>query len=115
MKYVHCRLWQEPTKTNNFRSDYYPKGGVTLACELKEQKIKVGIAICSEKDAYCKRTGRDKALEKFLNNKTITINLDHFDVGEILLALEAQNNNQIDINYLSKKDIKKLKKFVTSL
>lgn len=115
MKYVHCRVWNDPTEQTAYLTTLSPKGGLTLACKLENQKIKVGIAVCSEKDAYCKRTGRDKALERFLNNKTITIDLDYFDIDEILEAIQAQNNNKIFLDILTKNTIKKLKKFVTSL
>jgi len=46
------------------------KGGITIAYEIAEtnqgKTLLLSFAQCSKKDYYCKRTGRDRALDKYI-------------------------------------------------
>ena len=53
------------------------KGGVTIAHELLEhdqgKTLLISIAQASDKDNYCRRTGRDIALDNYINGRTFRI------------------------------------------
>ncbi len=53
------------------------KGGITIAYEVVEtnqgKSLVFSFAQCSKKDYYCKRTGRDRALDKFINGEVVSI------------------------------------------
>ena len=53
------------------------KGGVTIAHELIEHNqgktLILAIAQASDKDNYCRRTGRDIALDNYINGRTFRI------------------------------------------
>lgn len=60
-----------------FHWNPYHKGGVTIAYELHTTKqghyIQMAVAQCSKKDVYCKQTGRDVAIDRFVNNQTFIL------------------------------------------
>jgi len=108
MKYIHIR-----------RRDKYktplPTGGLTIAYktnfnpDYEEQTI--SFAVCSESDNYCKRTGRDKALDRFLKGHTYKFETTKDNrINDILDNLEEFFNNQIYLDFLDKKTMKILKK-----
>lgn len=49
--------------------------GCTIAFDYNEKKslISFSVAQCHKKDVYCKKTGRDIAIDKFLNGNKITV------------------------------------------
>jgi len=52
------------------------KGGVTIAHELIEHNqgktLIIAVAQASDKDNYCRRTGRDVALDNYINGKVFS-------------------------------------------
>lgn len=52
-------------------------GGVTLCHDLIEHNqgktLKIAIAQASDKDHYCRRTGRDIALDNYINGRSLSI------------------------------------------
>ena len=54
-----------------------PKGGVTIAYEILTHEnghtLKFAIAQVSNKDCYCKQTGRDVSLNNYIQGKTFSI------------------------------------------
>lgn len=79
IKYVHLR-YNEEVILNNGIFEYYsvrrsPKGGVTLAVEQQpDESFRIGVAICSQKDSYCRQVGRDLAtMSLFLNKGVFTL------------------------------------------
>lgn len=44
--------------------DYPPTGGITLAIERTNSIVAFGVAVCSEKDNFCRATGRKVATER---------------------------------------------------
>jgi len=57
-----------------------PHGGLTALTEFTEDGVQVGVAICSEKDNYCKKTGRELATTRFKNKKTVISNKEIVDL-----------------------------------
>ncbi len=53
------------------------KGGVTIAYEIVEsnkgKSLVFSFAQCSKKDYYCKRIGRDRALDKYITDEVTSI------------------------------------------
>lgn len=51
---------------------YYPKdGGFTSIYYLKDNKFFVGVSFCSRGDMFCKKTGRELAIDRLINNPII--------------------------------------------
>ena len=44
--------------------DYLPTGGITLAIERTNSIVAFGMATCSDKDNFCRATGRKVAAER---------------------------------------------------
>ena len=87
MKFMHIRCYKQGAQLPSAR------GGVTIAFQ-KDKKgdlYKVAYAVCSEKDNYCKKTGRDEATNPLLENKLIFVEVDesHSICGQIIDTLEA--------------------------
>lgn len=68
------------------------KGGVTLAYEVAEnhqgKTLLISFAQCSKKDYYCKRTGRDRALNKYIDGN-ITAIVVKGSIGSIKNRIQA--------------------------
>lgn len=81
IQYCHDRNYYTLTQTEPFfytEKFYDPKGGRTIAVEVPTVEefsvlspslkmpvpVKIGIAVCSKKDLYCKSTGRQFALSR---------------------------------------------------
>mgnify|MGYP000999290370 FL=1 len=102
MKFIHLR----PISPKN---KYNAHGGITIAYQpTNPNEYKVAFALCSNKDNYCKRTGRDKATERFLQNKTLSLPTfnQYPDVGEVLDTIEEH------INYTLIPNSKKVHKLI---
>lgn len=60
---------------------YHPrqKGGVTLCWNIQETSngkfLEIAFAQCSDKDQYCKKTGRDLCLDKYLKGEITIISV----------------------------------------
>ena len=87
MKFMHIRCYKQGAQLPSAR------GGVTIAFKKDEKGdlYKVAYAVCSEKDNYCKKTGRDEATKHLLENKLIFVEVDesHSICGQIIDTLEA--------------------------
>lgn len=57
MKYMHLRFGQ----VSDGKANYYPRGGMTFAWEVKDDGLSVGVSICSLNDNFCRRIGRSVA------------------------------------------------------
>ncbi len=57
IRYWHFRLWSWPLR------DLQARGGATVCAIIEGQKARLGVAVCSLKDTYCKTTGRYAAYE----------------------------------------------------
>lgn len=68
VKYVHLRKYSwDDSGTLYARSTGYSrasKGGATLAYKITDKGVLVGIAKCSDDDAYVKKMGRDLAASR---------------------------------------------------
>jgi len=68
------------------------KGGITIAYEVAEshqgKTLLLSFAQCSKKDYYCKRTGRDRALDKYIMGD-ITAIVVKGSVGSIKSRIQA--------------------------
>ncbi len=84
MKFMHLR----PLKKDS--EEISPKGGKTLCYEVnvREGKIYYSVARCHPDDHYVKRTGRDIALNRFLNDQVQTIPLSSTFATNLLWAKE---------------------------
>ena len=58
--------------SNFFDTSIATTGGCTIAIQRKLNSVHVGIATCSDKDAFCKQTGRDLAIAR-LSTKPLII------------------------------------------
>lgn len=87
-------------------------GGLTLAFEEKtDGSFEVGAALCSKKDNFCYRVGRDKAIER-LRSTPATLSREELEcligygmyLGEIRYlgadALESQTKLPLDAAYI---------------
>lgn len=72
--YKHIRLYDDE---GNLKA----KGGRTIAIELDGDNYKVGIAECSKRDQYCKKTGREIAASRI--NSSL---LPRQTIEDVLLA-----------------------------
>ena len=110
MKYIHIR--------RKIKGNPVPCGGVTVAYKTEERYTHdvhtVSLAVCSERDNYCKRTGRDKAVARFLEGTFYTIQTDPDDetIPQILDTLEELFSNHILLDHLDKISMKALKREV---
>ena len=108
MKYIHIR--------RKIKGNPVPCGGVTVAYKTEERYTHdvhtVSLAVCSERDNYCKRTGRDKAVARFLEGTFYTIQTDPDDetIPQILDTLEELFSNHILLDHLDKISMKALKR-----
>lgn len=48
--------------------DVSNNGGMTVAYQAKDKEIAYAVAVCSKKDNFCKKTGRDLAFSRLLGN-----------------------------------------------
>jgi len=106
MKYIHLRRIQKTLLST---------GGVTIAYNSIKKgsytEHTISFAVCSEKDNYCKRTGRDKALDRFVKGHTYKLeSTSNQPIYEILQGIEEFFDNNIYLDYLDKKTMKILKK-----
>lgn len=91
-----------------------PNGGVTIAIEIPQDGsvINFGFARCHEKDSFCKRTGRVKAMGH-LKSKTTALapfrfslecDLNKIHLDDIISTARMITTHQIEeqrLNYLS--------------
>lgn len=108
MKYIHIRPKDKNKKP-------LPRGGITIAYHSNNKDYydeqTISFAVCSEKDNYCKRTGRDKALDRFLKGNTYKFETTpKHTINDILDCLEEFFENKIYLDFLDKKTMKILKK-----
>lgn len=121
MKYIHLRIFNDPALIrNNRKVRSFPKahGGITIAYQKQNNnEYKVAFAICSEKDNYCKRTGRDEATKHMLNGKTITMHLNNVSSKplQIIDNLERHYKYKITLDHIGKESMKILKKALHDL
>lgn len=59
------------------------RGGYTFVLETEGSDFKIGIALCSEKDMFCRKTGKELALKHLMENPLI-ISLN--EIKEIFLS-----------------------------
>ncbi len=116
LKFIHIRRFKyDPAFV--FRDEISPKGGITIGYTKPDRKgyRKVAVAVCSEKDAYCRKTGREKVIERFKDGKYFTVRVDDYDqpgwvVDDILDAIEERFSYQIRFDELEvKREWKKVK------
>lgn len=103
MKYIHIRR-RLPDDTPA------PTGGLTIAyTKPKDGFVEISFAVCSDKDNYCKQTGRDKALDRFIQNNKM-----YFDetlcktVEDIIYTFEDFFDLSVDL--ANKQYFKEIKK-----
>ena len=65
-KYWHYRL----TEGDRIWDKPLLKGGATVCAVIEGNRIRIGVAVCSLKDAFCRKTGRDVAREAAANVET---------------------------------------------
>lgn len=101
VKYRHLRTVAVNTKTGDV-INCYNLGGATVAYrELDAETIIYAVAICSEKDNYCKKTGRTIATGRLKSPKhavTVKASFSEFhkmvsDISEPIEALKAYGLN----------------------
>jgi len=56
----HLKHYRVPKGTN-----VSPFGGLTCVTERTPEGFRTGVALCSDKDNFCKKTGRELAYERF--------------------------------------------------
>jgi len=54
-------FFQHVRQFDEGQSSFATKGGMTIAMQFKEGEALIGIARCSDKDVFCKATGRKVA------------------------------------------------------
>ncbi len=62
VKVIHNRRMELDEETYDYT--VLPRGGATHVALIKDGKSYAGIAVCSDKDNYCKSTGRKVALAR---------------------------------------------------
>lgn len=94
--YQHVRYANEDDSISNL-------GGLTYAFCIDEEHIHFATSICSEKDNYCKKTGRNTATERltqYMNGNQVLTNMS--PEGQYPLAYsvpkEVVLNHLLDIN-----------------
>jgi hypothetical protein len=78
-KYVHLRYHQLDESIHNM-------GGVTIAYRIDDanKQVQWTYVVCSEKDNFCRFTGRHMAEDKFGEGEYYLYNFDLFDVKVFL-------------------------------
>ena len=106
MKYIHLRRYNGTQRLAT--------GGVTIAfTNIQQGESTVHLAsfaVCSEKDNYCKKTGRDEALNRYIEGQYITCKV----IPEIPIVTQIldtfEEHLSVKFHRLNKADFKILKK-----
>jgi len=115
MKFMHIRMHRYQPWNSDIPT---PHGGVTIAYQKQDDdKYKVALAVCSEKDNYNKRTGRDEATKHMLDGKFITLQLHNNSAKttQILQHLEQHFKYHILFRYLNRESMKFIKRAINDL
>lgn len=91
MRFLHVRN----KVFNNKVGDYVlaPKGGMTIAYTSNKHVVTLATAVVSERDCYCKKTGRDLAKVRFEEGMTVMLPIpkgSRWNVGRYLTGLFSQ-------------------------
>lgn len=89
MKFLHLRVVNEDM-------ELYPTGGLTL-CYIKHKNgtYEFNYAICSDKDVFCKKRGRDIAEGRFMSYKTDNFFVIAEDRLAFLTWFEDKNSHKM--------------------
>ncbi len=64
VKIIHNRRMEYEQMPDGMKPILLPRGGATNAIIQKDGKSFYGVAVCSDKDNYCRSTGRKVALAR---------------------------------------------------
>lgn len=93
--------------SNDFSLSLDPRGGLTVAIEAPHTEVikqiqvgesfdqKVGIAKCSTKDNYCKKTGRELAISRMKSTNLKCVEVAEQDNGDRFVALADGAGNAL--------------------
>ncbi len=72
VKFLHLRQmeWKITHKGQPVHV-YKQRGGVTVAYRVEKRFIEYAFTVCSKKDAYCKKIGRDTALSRLMDTDPV--------------------------------------------
>ncbi len=73
MRILHVRNVAFSVKTGSHVA--VAKGGMTIAYESNKHVVTIATAVVSEKDCYCKKTGRELAMQRFADGMTVMLPL----------------------------------------
>lgn len=88
MRFLHIR------KENDIR-EMSIKGGITVAYEVDDDTVEIATARCSDRDNYCRKTGRSIAEGRFRAGKTRTLALAQAGVTPIEVILRNVGDQNV--------------------
>jgi hypothetical protein len=94
MRILHVRNHEFNGKT--LRSSPTAKGGMTIAYENNKHIVTIATAVVSEKDCYCKKTGRELAMQRFADGMTVMLPLPITSRRHVARYLRALFSRYID-------------------